>query len=429
MTEEELYQRWFAWARAATVIATGGHRLCILDAGRLNRVYGPDIPSARFELDGIVYQGAVEFHTALRDWYGHGHHLDPAYAGVLLHLCASEENRPLTPVRHHSSARGIPSLALPPPPRRTSLCALHSGKKPVSGEALRRLAAERLSIKVRAFTARLEHTLPEEVFYRHFLRILGYPHNGAAFEALALAAPFSEVQGLFEAGFPAEGILAGYAGQAGFLPLAHPDAYARRLAALYRGLRCRFSRAPLQPGRWTLAALRYHNHPHFRLAGWAHLLAGRGLRFHTDLWDILAARPVLSALRMHVRDYFTVSVPEYWQTHFALGRRCRTSRRRFFGPERISEILVNLLIPFFTARAAATGSAGFVSYLEDLYLNWPSGGCYGFAQRQFPAICSALPGRPRAFYNQAMLQLHRSYCLPGCCSACPLRRKTLTSAY
>jgi len=433
MLEEELYARWYAWAHSGQIVHWSGHSLRIIDPGRLNRVSGPDILSARFELDGAIYQGAVEFHREAGDWYRHGHHLDRQYAAVLLHVCPAEAGRQLAPVHHHLNALSVPTLALPPQPaeeaRPGSGCPTVPADTELAKAALEIAARERLAFKIRYYEGRLQQATFRQVFYSHFLRALGFPHNADIFQRLALAVEWPLVEHLLKRGHQRDALLALYLGQAGFLPVDPADTYSRFLFALYEGFKDRLNRPPLSASAWTMAALRYHNHPHFRLAGWSELLRRKSLHPADELWTLLAARLPLAVLQKKLTAYFHLPVQGYWQKHYALGRRRKARQNRFFGPQRVDEILFNLLIPLFTARALLQDSTGFAAYLEDIYLSWPAPGWYGFAPRRFPGLPMLLPGPPKACYNQALLHLERFFCRSHRCAVCPLARKSLTSVH
>ena len=62
------------------------HALRIIDPGRWNLQEGPDFRDAQLEIGGRRVVGDVEVHFYMQDWYRHGHHLDPAFDGVVLHV-------------------------------------------------------------------------------------------------------------------------------------------------------------------------------------------------------------------------------------------------------------------------------------------------------------------------------------------------------
>lgn len=65
---------------------TAGTRLAVRQPGVWNRGSGPDFRDAVVELNGEARIGDVEIHLYREDWWRHGHHLDPAYDSVMLHV-------------------------------------------------------------------------------------------------------------------------------------------------------------------------------------------------------------------------------------------------------------------------------------------------------------------------------------------------------
>jgi len=76
---------------------SSGRKLGVIEPGRWNRGSGPDFREAILELDGERISGDVELHLYREDWWRHGHHLDPAFSGVILHvvLFAGGMERPI----------------------------------------------------------------------------------------------------------------------------------------------------------------------------------------------------------------------------------------------------------------------------------------------------------------------------------------------
>ena len=76
----------------------------LLRPGRAGRGPGPDVREACFlTARGVPRTGDVEVHLRASDFARHGHHRDPAYDGVLLHLVWEDDRR--EPVRLASGRR------------------------------------------------------------------------------------------------------------------------------------------------------------------------------------------------------------------------------------------------------------------------------------------------------------------------------------
>ncbi len=85
--EAALQERWATAQGSPYLITEAGERLRLVFAGTWNHGPGPDFERARLlGLDGRMLRGDVEIHRRPEDWRHHGHHRDPAYAGVLLHV-------------------------------------------------------------------------------------------------------------------------------------------------------------------------------------------------------------------------------------------------------------------------------------------------------------------------------------------------------
>jgi hypothetical protein len=63
-----------------------GSSLRIVSGGVWNGAAGPDFRQAALLFDSQLCRGDVEVHRYSSDWFRHGHHCDPAYAQVILHV-------------------------------------------------------------------------------------------------------------------------------------------------------------------------------------------------------------------------------------------------------------------------------------------------------------------------------------------------------
>lgn len=63
-----------------------GHKLEIIHPGVLNNSDGPDYKRASCNIDDLEWHGSIEIHWRSNDWYRHGHHRNPDYDNVFLHI-------------------------------------------------------------------------------------------------------------------------------------------------------------------------------------------------------------------------------------------------------------------------------------------------------------------------------------------------------
>ncbi len=86
-----------------------GEPLRIIDSGTYNTGDGPDFLNARIVINNIMLVGDIELHINSEDWYKHGHHQDPSYNGVILHVVLeTPEEKPV----YRKDGTLIPELAL-----------------------------------------------------------------------------------------------------------------------------------------------------------------------------------------------------------------------------------------------------------------------------------------------------------------------------
>ena len=189
MQEAQLYKYWEYYAAIKQVLLWQGNTLKIIFAGTLNEHEGPDYRGACFELNGVLFQGAVEMHISLDDWYKHQHHYDSAYREVQLHVILNEPQKKLA-VNHVMRLEPIPTFVLPVP------VVFKNKNKPVYCSApnmfdnatvqLQKLALNRLQYKVHSLQKKLNTFSIHQLFYGGYLQALGYPHNKHMFEWLTL---------------------------------------------------------------------------------------------------------------------------------------------------------------------------------------------------------------------------------------------------
>jgi hypothetical protein len=192
-------------ARLAALWGSGARGALRLEDGRALRVVfpgvpgggaGPDFRGAILDAGGDLLRGDVEVHLRASGWRAHGHHRDPAYAGVVLHVVG--ENDAGAAATLHACGRAIAVLVLRQPggerawpPPFTPPCALATATGADPGPALERLGLRRLRMKAARAAPLVEAAGPGQALYAQILETLAGPANRPAFAALSRRLPLA----------------------------------------------------------------------------------------------------------------------------------------------------------------------------------------------------------------------------------------------
>ena len=265
-----------------------GDPVAVLDRGRLNDDSGPDISNARVRIGDVVWAGDIEIHRTSADWEAHGHHADPVYDRVVLHVVLAPDARTGTLRRADGSV--LPELALldhltrplrqlvrdfylcpgGAPHCRAQAGRLHAG---LATDWVRTLGAERMRDKARAFAEAFESRPdPDALLLRAVFRALGYAPNAGSMEALADRVPLALARTLSASDVQA--LLLGLAGWLGDAELF--DGASEDLGGRFEVLRTAHSLRPMRREAWRRGG-RPANAPTHRIAQAAALLGPGGL--------------------------------------------------------------------------------------------------------------------------------------------------------
>ena len=426
MQEEELYRWWQYYGRSGEKIHSQGRRLRVLNCGFLNTARGPDFIAARFELDGIIYQGDVECHNKTADWYNHNHHLDKAYRQVVLHLVARSGNHP--PVKSQWCQQPVRTITLPKPVMQSDYPAQNCQPDRLFQKQLRanliRMALKRFKQKVNVFIKALDDQNYHSLFYMHFFRALGYPANANTFQLLAEKLNwFWLIQNKKHLSDDHQLLYALYSGQAGFIPYVCTDSYTASIQNMYK------ENAHFLPGRtldidsWQFAGTRPYNHPHFRLAAGLHILMRYDFQLLNEIFAYLQKRRELSLAQKAISTLFKLAPDTYWAEHYALGKKRHGAPARVcIGEARISELLINVILPLAGAQAVLSGSEGYFAYIQSFYLGLPLVSVYGAFDKKIPWFRLCFDVWPVQAANQSLLLLESDYCRYLLCKQCPVNR-------
>jgi hypothetical protein len=280
---------------------------------------GPDYQDALLAgPDGSLIAGDVEFHVRSSDWTRHGHHLDPRYNGVALHVVWTSDTSTV-----RQDAQPIPTLELRTccvlQPVQPALFQAPSLLPHSCVAAFRRCSTAELRARIivggmRRFDERAERfgvdmgiLSPDQVVYTSLLEALGYASNRAAFRELAELAPIAWMRTL-PADIRADALVA---------------------AAGLREELNSYTPARMAPDAWRLARIRPGNHPALRLRGIAEII---------NRVDGSLAGGISAAVR-------TANAPAELRAILV----ARDREHTFIGGGRADEIAVSAVLPFVAA--------------------------------------------------------------------------------
>jgi len=449
LSEADLVRLWEGQRfPAGALVSREGLALRVAYRGRPAGGPGPDFRDAVIAAGGQEWRGDVELHVAASAFRHHGHHRDPAYDNLVLHVVFWDDERGETRL---ACGRSVPTLALAPwvarradelrrwlarPPRwqepcRTALARL--GPEAVAA-VLEEAGDARFGEKAHAFAAAMAAAEEEELLYRGLLEGLGYSRNRDPFRRLAEALSWQALRRLLLAQGPEGRTSAAEAallGTAGFLPgegIAEP--YVAALQERWRAqlvghetrnmiqgslrVPCPVSRvSPFLP--WELTG-RPENHPARRLAGAARLLAryvDGGLL--TGLLTAMREGPAALGGALQVAG------DGYWRDHYDLTSGPARLPAGLIGPGRAGELAVNIVLPFALAWGEARGDAALADAAVAVYRRYPRTSSYGLLRLLSAALGRRVTAGARR--QQGMLYLFRRYCRQGGCAGgagCPL---------
>ncbi len=406
---------------------TEGQILTVRYRGRWSAGFGPDFADAHLVLDGQEITGAVEIHRRAADWRAHGHHLDPAYNAVRLHVVLENDG---TPCRTREG-RLLPTLVLAPL-LAGPLIDFPAGSAPLGGlgdtpcardylatgtadllRVLGRAGDERLALKAAAMEARFVATPPGDVLCAAFLDALGYSANRAPMATLATLLPLRNLERAVLAA-PAErreqtaaALLLGTGGFLNAPPgfLLHRDT----LRDMWRSMDRPEARASIL---WETARVRPANHPARRLLALAALLANGGAAeglIATCLAPLLTypdePRLIVRALRQTLRP------PSHLLANSASP----------IGADRAGEIAVNVVLPFGLIYGMRTENETLMRAAESAWDAYPATRGNSVTRAMTEQLGGAGGLRVRTGrLQQGLIAIYHDRCKTRHCTTCPV---------
>lgn len=398
------------------VKASSGCDVEILNPGMHNLDAGPDFSAAMIRIANTEWGGNVEIHVKASDWKRHGHHNDPAYDSVILHVVGVDDES----VKRTDGSEILQVCVAPPAEfydryalltenidSPTCLGWIDTIPKIKRVDWLGALGIERINDKALYMKSILESSGSDwqQTIFILIARALGFGLNGLPFELLAKSLPLNYVMRHRDNPLQVEALVFGQAG------LLNPgeyqyDEYYMSLCREYDFLRKKYGLSPIKGELWKYSRTRPQNFPHRRMAILSAMLTD-GMQLYTHILEAKGDYDIL----MECLDF---KASDYWHFHSRFGE----AESRIPLPVELSRgskeiVLINVMAPFYYAYGAVTGNPDVAELGLDLLRE------INAEKNSITALWSRYGLKPEcAFDSQALIQLKRNYCDKSRCLEC-----------
>ncbi len=422
MTEDFLH---FIWQQqlyfSENMQTSDGEKIRIERPGTHNTNAGPDFTDARVYIGDTLWVGCLEIHFRSSDWERHGHHMDPAYNNVIMHVVYEYDADTF-----NAKGQKIPTIVLHFDSRY-----LENYKKLVENKNIipcrnqinqmdsinltlwmERLGVERLEQKTEAIleTYRETNNDWEETLYRRLARNFGFSLNAFPFEQLAKSLPFKTLLKHKDQLMQIEALLFGQSGMLDQNIL--DDLYFSELQKEYRFLKKKYELTPIEGFLWKFLRLRPVNFPTIRLSQFASLI------HHTEhLFSKIIAIDSID----HFERLFEVQASEYWDTHYVFGKESK-KQRKSLGKMAFYTIMINTIVPFLFAYGKVRDKQEYCNRAIKLLETLPPEKNSILTQWEQIGMKHS-----DAFLSQALLQLKNEYCARKRCLHCVVGNRIMIS--
>lgn len=399
-----------------------GKRVRVLHPGFWNHEAGPDFRQAIVQIGtDPPRSGDVEIDLHPGGWRGHGHDRNPSYQNVILHVVwdggadspgaiptvalISHLDAPLNELRQWlGDGTRIPGSL-------SGQCSapLRGLPEALVTELLRQAASIRLRRKADAFAARARQCGWEQSLWEGLFAALGYKHNIWPMRHLAELLPrllsMESKQGPLA-------FQARLLGVSGLLPTepTRADSYLRRIWDQWWRERDELAEFILPRGLWRFDGLRPANHPQRRLALAAHWLCAGDLPDKLERWFVATVPD--HKLTSSLLKILQVERDDFWSWHWTLRSARLPKPQPLLGSHRVTDLAVNVILPWFWMRAVAGKSGSMQQIAEHRCIAWPRGQDNAVLRLARQRLLGGTKARSlrTAAMQQGLLQIVRDFC-------------------
>ena len=477
--ESELYSVWSKQDFTEKLRTITGEEIEILDTGSLDiDSAGPDFKQARIRIGNFTYVGDIEIDRDYSDWKQHGHNIDNKYNSVILH--ASLINKNNQPYVYTKDGRKVPTLILTNFINSNLLTKIKGNLKEsidsdesklrcsymnsevefnIKSNLVLDLGMDRFKKKCGRVYDRLKElaflkenhinepvikynltpefknknfsaedfkdkTLWQQLFYEMVFEALGYSKNKNIMLKLAQAV---DVNLLLRLGHDndfqsrIESILFHVSGlMPEFNNYSETSDYVKKLKSEWEILQRVYDGEIFDETNWHFFKLRPQNFPTVRIAGGSRFI--ENLLYNGLIENLVKKLDEIrnpKVLINSIRSLFVIPSDGYWQKHFVFEEKAESDVKYFVGASRADEILVNVILPFFSVYFDVFGKTELSKKVLKIY-NLYQQKSDNKIVRDVAEGLGMSDYIKRTVYSQGMIELFRSFCSKNKCLECEI---------
>jgi len=416
----------------AELVTDSGDQLHVIHPGRSSTIPGCDFQDAVFTINGKATTGNVELHVKSRQWQSHGHHRDPKYNNIALHVVWWHDSQ--APILLQNG-KTVPTVCLD--------CFLGSTlgeletqinlsgntlpccpevRRHADTESLKKLLTvagmERFVAKTGSFRMALNEEADGEVLYRGIARALGYTQNVEPCEELANKLPIGTLGKIQTKTDSVRQALV--LGTAGLLPSQRhrsvEDRETNKLETIWQSLGITET---MKESDWCFFRVRPDNFPTRRLIALSYLLS----RYHRTglLRGIIQLVRKASARTEHLwlEGGFVIFGQGYWAKHLDFGMAMNRSSA-LLGKEKASAIIINAVLPFACAWGELSSDLKLKRKAAEIYSRYPGAGDNELIRYMKKQLMLNPEARLSACQQQGLIYIFKTCCRHRNCASCPV---------
>lgn len=359
----------------SSLVTDSGEDVEIIDHGKRNYDSGPDYKNAKVKIGRRTLTGDIEIHRDFKNWAEHSHPKDRRYNSVILHvvLWDSEERTPpklrikrelpTVILADHltTSIHEIWQDIISKPSSKFRLPCYdsnHLADDELITKWLGKLAIERLNLRSERIKNRLmelsgsgseiskNRRIWEQVLYEFTFEALGFAKNKEQMLKLSSNLTLDHIKRhSVESITDIQALLFGAGGL--LFDVRVKDPYIDEIKEKWKAAENKLKISKLERSGWNFFGQRPQNFPTLRLAYGSQIIYNL---LYKELFKrimslfgnrLFKPRDLLSGLT----ELFAPQTDRYWHSHYEFGKSSK-SPNILGGKQRITDIVINVLIPF-----------------------------------------------------------------------------------